>query len=78
MNIVVILLIIIFIVIIMRNNQGMYVDESDLLTHYLSYPYSSYGRHSKGRKEITKNTLERYLRVNGKCSNCRGNGKMLK
>ena len=61
---------------IMRNDE-VYI-EDDLLSHYLSYPYSSYGRHSKGRKAVTKNTLERYLRVSGKCSSCKGNGKMLK
>ena len=70
MNIILIGLIIVMILFIIRNNREVYID-NDLLTHYLSYPYSSYGRHSKGRKSITKNTLERYLRVNGKCSTCR-------
>ncbi len=69
MNIGLIILIIVMLLFIMRNDE-VYI-EDDLLSHYLSYPYSSYGRHSKGRKAITKNTLERYLRVNGKCSSCR-------
>ncbi len=70
MNIGLIILIIVMLLFIMRNNDEVYM-EDDLLSHYLSYPYSSYGRHSKGRKAVTKNTLERYLRVNGKCSSCR-------
>jgi hypothetical protein len=69
MNIGLIILIIVMLLFIMRNDE-VYM-EDDLLSHYLSYPYSSYGRHSKGRKAVTKNTLERYLRVNGKCSSCR-------
>ena len=69
MNIGLIILIIVMLLFIMRNDE-VYI-EDDLLSHYLSYPYSSYGRHSKGRKAVTKNTLERYLRVNGKCSSCR-------
>ena len=77
MNIILIGLIIVMILFIIRNNREIYMDESDLLSHYLSYPYSSYGRHSKGRKTVTKNTLERYLRVSGNCSTCR-KGKMLK
>lgn len=70
MNIILIGLIIVMILFIIRNNEDVYAD-NDLLSHYLSYPYSSYGRHSKGRKAVTKNTLERYLRVSGKCSTCR-------
>ena len=65
MNISLILLIVILIVFFMR-----FRDDKEVLTQYIGY-----SGHSRGRKAITKNTLERYLRVNGKCSSCRGNGK---
>ena len=65
MNISLILLILILIVFFMR-----YRDNEEVLRQYVGY-----SGHSRGRKEITKNTMERYLRVNGKCSNCRRNGK---
>ncbi len=65
MNIGLIILFVILIVFFMR-----YRDNEYILSQYVGY-----SGHSRGRKAVTKNTMERYLRVNGKCSSCRTNGR---
>jgi hypothetical protein len=58
-------------------DTNVIIYDDEILSHYLSYPYSAYGGHSTSRKKISKNTMEKYNRINGRSgSNLRG--KMLK
>jgi hypothetical protein len=63
-------------------DTNVIIYDDEILSHYLSYPYSAYGGHSTSRKKISKNTMEKYNRINGRCTTCRDGSnlrrKMLK